>query len=316
MNVEALLKRYNIKLSSPNLEKIAGGLGGSAYLLSGNKDKNKYIIKVVTKSEVKKIQFEAEYISFLNRQSVPATEIICNNLGGLVSEDNGKFYYLCHYLEGEPVSGKLSGSVLTSHIAKYISQLHLVSSRFSPIYQASYDGYSDACKNFQHSENKRIRLIVEKIEEVAQKLHLARCPKSAIHGDITRENLLLNRSSMTIAGLIDFSDCHCDYIVWDLSIVITHLFITKTYGVDWDGIKRFYNIYNNQRPIMHNESINIVPMMIIRNLSIAAEVANLLQNGSNDVSIEKLESILNSVEQKIKLIEQNKPKLEEIFVRS
>ena len=138
--------------------------------------------------------------------------------------------------------------------------------------------------------------------------------KSLIHGDLTRENILTTSDKRHVDAIIDFGDSHNDYIAWDLAVLLTHIFITKTYGIDFPALKTFIDTYNYYLPLPKEESWSLIFFMKIRNLNLAIEV-NSLQKIQPMINKDELISIENSALTKLEMIEDNKQKLQNILFR-
>ena len=110
-----------------------------------------------------------------------------------------------------------------------------------------------------------------------------------------------------VVAFLDFGDCHKDYLVWDTAVAITQLFITKSFGIDWMGLRNFLEGYKSIIKLNNSEINAIVPFLMLRNIKIAMQVNYMRMEKKGDK--EKLLSIQQSVLKKIRLIGKNREKI-------
>lgn len=132
-----------------------------------------------------------------------------------------------------------------------------------------------------------------------------------IHGDLTRENIITNPSLDYVVSIIDFGDSTYGYLVYDLAVLLTQVFITKTWGIDFKGIEVFMNYYTQLNPLSPTERKALVAFMLYKNSSLIHEINSTLK--LMKTADESMQSIKRSAEAKINLIHDNEQRLRSIF---
>lgn len=66
---------------------------------------------------------------------------------------------------------------------------------------------------------------------------------SALHFDLTKGNIFYNNLWNDCIGFIDFDDAKYGPSVCDVAIALCLLFISKSYGINYEGIKAFIDAY-------------------------------------------------------------------------
>ena len=132
-----------------------------------------------------------------------------------------------------------------------------------------------------------------------------------IHADLARENIFLDESHTHVRAIIDFGDAHFDYLTYDIAALLTQVYVTKSWGIDFRAIEEFMGVYLKQNPLGRRELQTIVPLMKLRNLGLLHEIEQKLQKGNPDSM--SLESIRQSLEIKLRLLEEQGTHLEDII---
>ena len=95
------------------------------------------------------------------------------------------------------------------------------------------------------------------LKEVPFKIDKALTRCSMLHFDLTKVNIFYNDKNDKI-GIIDFDDAKYGPSVVDVAICCSLLFISKSKGIDTDGINTFINEYysnDNKNEIMFIKEI-------------------------------------------------------------
>jgi Ser/Thr protein kinase RdoA (MazF antagonist) len=135
--------------------------------------------------------------------------------------------------------------------------------------------------------------------------------KAMIHADLARENIFLNESCTHVKAIIDFGDAHFDYLTYDIATLLTQVYATKSWGIDFRAIEQFMDLYLKRNPLRQHELQTILPLMKLRNLGILHEIEQKLREGDPDSA--SLESIRQSLNVKLRLLEEYGTRLESII---
>lgn len=197
----------NYKINILKYEKNEESTDGNVYIIF-LKDK-KYVVKIYedifhTQSV---INLHIELIKYIN---VPNILFTINN-ETFIKVDN-KYIVLYSFLEGIQISKKF--------------------------------------KNMPLSTSKKIGKTLRKIHNITQNFNLKEIPfnidnctnrKSILHFDLTRSNIFYQKKGEI--GFIDFDDAKYGPSICDVSIAISHLYFSKTRGVDLKGLNAFIDSY-------------------------------------------------------------------------
>lgn len=292
-------------LGEATSEPISTGLSSFASLVT-YEDK-KYVLKIYNKNS--NIETEAQFGYYLFKNGVPTAKIIENSKGQLITIIGDLCGTLFEFCIGEPIKWGNISSSFSERLAEIVAKMHSLM-----LNNANIPG-KDYCKcEIDSAVGLSSEKIIQKSKEVedsVRSLIFSDIRRGLVHADLTRQNVLATKDRNDINAIIDFGDAHYDYIVWDLSILITHIFITKTYGIDWKALSDFIKKYYLLFPLTEREIEAIIPFIKIRNLNLAIE-AN--RSGSNNSkNIEELISIENSVMTKLDLVEKNQHRLAELL---
>lgn len=292
-------------LSDATFESAGSGLSSFAVIVTSGA--RKYILKIYDKNS--NIETEAQFDNYFHSNNVPTPEVIKNSEGQFITEINNLKGVLFNFCEGSQIKwGDLSVE-FSENLAEIVAKIHSLMLNNTQIKSKDYNGCEIA--SLDGLSNNKIIQKAKEMVDVSKQIIFTDLRRELIHSDITRQNLLISKDKNKINAVIDFGDAHYDYIVWDLSVLITHVFITKTYGIDWSALSTFINKYYSLFPLNSCEKIAIIPFIKIRNLNLAIEV-NLSAKNSNE-NIEELLSIENSVMTKLDTVSKYQDKLLEVF---
>jgi len=293
------------QLADAKSEPISNGLSSLAFMIT-HKSK-KYVLKIYNKNS--NIETEVQFGNYLHNEGVPAAKIIKNSKGRLISVIDGLSGALFEFCDGEPIKWGGISSVFSENLAGIAAKMHLLMLDNAQIPGKDYHG----CEISRAAGLSNIKIIQkrEEISDAVKNLVFSDLRRGLIHGDLTRQNILAAKDRNKVDAIIDFGDAHYDYLAWDLSVLITHIFITKTYGIDWKALSAFIKKYYSLFPLTEQEIDAIIPFMKIRNLNLAIEVDCLAS--TNDKNIEELISIENSVMKKLDIIKSDQKRLLELL---
>ncbi|MBI4980312.1 phosphotransferase [Candidatus Woesearchaeota archaeon] len=274
-------------------------------------DHKKYVLRIYQNRSENDIKAEVETISYLYKIGIPTPTIYQNNRGSYYGKTRGKYAALFSFTAGEhPPKGLINGN-LAREIGVKLANMQVALMKFKTIHERSFP-YADDFTEFKQKYSLIDDYILDKKKVIVSELEdiiISALRKAIIHGDITRENLLVTKQRLT--SFLDFDDCHKDYIVWDTSIAITQLFITKTSGIDWNGLRKFLEGYTEIMHLNEPEKEAVIPFLKLRNIKIAMQV-NYMMNSSKRRNT-RLKSIELSTLFKIDLIERYKKEIQDLI---
>jgi len=291
-------------LSSSEFEPLGGGL--SSFTLLVKTSDGKRVMKIADKDS--NLATEINLGNYLYLQGIPTAKVIKNKEGGITTYIDDSIGALFGFCDGEPITwGNLSEG-FSKNTAGLIAKMHLTMLESVDISAKDYSGCN--LYSLDGVTNKKIAEQYELIASDVRDIDFSGMRRVLIHGDLTRKNILIGDDRKTVSAVIDFGDAHYDFIVWDLAVMITHVFITKTYGIDREALKIFFEEYNRLLPLSRKEKNAIIPFIKARNINLAIEVNRTKKTEEN---AEELLSIENSVITKLNLIQEAKEELKNIF---
>lgn len=293
------------ELGEAKFEPINSGLSSLALLVDQNN--KKYVLKIYNKDS--NINTEVQFGYYLRNNNIPVAKIIKNSNGQLITEIENLRGVLFEFRFGNPIMRDNLSTSFSENLAEVVAKMHLLMLDNKKIPAKDY------CKcNIDPTDGLSNTKIIEKSKEIrylVKDLIFSDLRRGLIHADLTRQNVLVTEGKNNIDSIIDFGDAHYDYFAWDLAVLITHIYITKTYGIDWPALGNFIKRYKFLFPLTEKEINAIIPFIKIRNINLAIEVSRSVLDGKDN--IDELLSIENSVMTKLDLIEQNQDRLKDLL---
>lgn len=289
-------------LMEPVLDIPGDGIEGSTFIVTDGKQK--YAAKLYHDNLRAETVSKFQDCLFAAQLSVPA--VLPTKAGRLTVRLQDHTVVLSEFVSGRPIGwGKefatLSGP-LTVDLASAVANMHIISQAMST--EPKLDHSLSVAQLLDRSDSD------SKLELSASRL--ARVRKAMIHGDLARENIFLAESDSSIKSIIDFGDAHYDYITYDVATLLTQVYVTKSWGVDFQGIEEFLTLYRRLNQLQHDELQTILPLMELRNRGLLQEIEQRLNEGNTD--IETLESIRQSLRAKLRLMEEHSQQLEDLIL--
>ncbi|GEM_PF-862881 len=302
----SFLQKYSITFES--CIPIGKGLNRSASLIVGSG--KKYVLKTHKLSR----QFDTEvyFNNYLSEKGYPVAKVIKNKDNELITLEDGWQAAIFEFKKGVEINSASINNNLAIDLAKVIAKLH--KEMYNQDIISAENRFGCRISSVEGVNNQEIINKWKSLNNESKNINTNDFRKSLIHGDLTRENILTTSDKRHVDAIIDFGDSHNDYIAWDLAVLLTHIFITKTYGIDFPALKTFIDTYNYYLPLPKEESWSLIFFMKIRNLNLAIEV-NSLQKIQPMINKDELISIENSALTKLEMIEDNKQKLQNILFR-
>jgi len=303
---EILNKCINLYgIQNPIITPIGRGIEGSTFLL--NDSVQKYVLKLFPKQNIELVELEIKVIKYLQNLDIPLPKIYAGKNGRYYEKINKQYVILFSFVDGHHLSWGPIKACQARDIGINVASLQKTLERFRFTYYKKQP-YADSFEEFRDKDsyiNNTILRNKTSIQKELEKLVTNELRIQCIHGDISRENLLTLEGK--VVAFLDFGDCHKDYLVWDTAVAITQLFITKSFGIDWMGLRNFLEGYKSIIKLNNSEINAIVPFLMLRNIKIAMQVNYMRMEKKGDK--EKLLSIQQSVLKKIRLIGKNREKI-------
>ena len=285
----AMLLQNNYGLSNCLVEKPEDGIEGNTYIITAGKQK--YVAKVYGNQQQADIL--ANYQNALYEANVPVSAIVKTQANELATKLNGQYAVLCEFAHGSPLGWRKELSnmpnPLSRSIALALAKMHYVGQSI----HAAKLGYALSAPAVLSPHN------------------LKACRQTLIHGDLTRENIFVDPHTSALTAIIDFGDAHYDYITYDIAIALTHIYVTKSWGIDFSGIEDFLAAYTRHTSLTQHERQTILPFMIFRNTVLLREIDLQLTKDRDDHK--DLESIKQSLQTKLLLLKEHSSQMKNIF---
>lgn len=277
------------------------GIEGATYIISGGGQK--FVAKIYG-SQIHAVTI-ARFQDLLAARKLPTPGLMKTKTGSLTATISDKFVVLSEYLEGDPIGWNEDSLhipvTISNDVAHVLAKMHTLDSFTTESkidHSLSVENIlAKAGTNIEYKETRRVLSTVRQV---------------MVHGDLTRENILLNTSRSSVSGIIDFGDVHYDYITYDLAILLTQVYVTKTWGIDFAGIKDFLISYEKQNHLSLAEKESILPLMRLRNQGLLRQIKEQLGSSTEDREI--LESIKASLETKLELLSKNQDYLKKVIL--
>ena len=200
-------KNYNLKIRS--MEKEPNSTEKNVYIL--NCKNGKYVAKAYKNIEHTNTMCDLQ--GYLNKIGLNVPEIIKTKKKSPYIKIEERYIVIYSFLKGEQVGEIIKNNMLDNQtialIANKIRELHNVTKN----------------KDFNLPEST----FANKLER-----------KSVLHYDLTKDNIFVYNGNI---GFIDFDDAMYGDSVCDIAIAILLLFISKSRGIDINGIKVFIDSY-------------------------------------------------------------------------
>jgi len=300
--VNQILKKYSLDLNV-GIERIHFGIDNYNFVITDNK---KYVLHIYKKKTYPEIIKEVKLMQYLIGKKAPLPQIIETKNGNLISNNEDKYAVLFEFIQGEHPPWAHLDLGLCSDIGNKLANMHksLLEFKSNDYAIQLADSFSDL-SNF----NKIDEFLINKKQTTIKELknyELSKLRISIIHGDICRENLIIHKNKLV--AIIDFSDAHKDYLVWDLATALSQLFITKTAGIDWKGLEAFLKAYTKENALNQQEKSILITFMKLVNIKLAL----IMDSQMEEDKTEDLLSIKTSLLTKLILIEENQKRLENL----
>lgn len=286
------LLQHTYGLSEPLVEIPEDGIEGNAYLITAKK--MRYVAKVYT--SLMQANTLANYQNAVHTAGAPVPVITKTLASELVATISGLHIVVCEFAHGNPIGWRNEfakiPAILSRDIAQALAKMHQVNQNLSETKIAHSLSAVDHLSDFLHDNT---------LKSVRQTM---------IHGDLTRENVFVDSATSKLTAIIDFGDAHHDYITYDIATALTQIYVTKSWGIDFEGIKDFLRVYTECNGLTSNERQTILPLMTFRNMILLREIEQKLTQRDDR---EDLESIQHSLQTKLDLLQEHRSRIGSIL---
>lgn len=303
--LENVLKAY-FATGGKVRQQLSSMSGGALMLVHGGQ---KFVLKVFGEALV--ARRDVQFHSLLHDQGLPVPAIVANRNGKPITLHGGKSYVLYEFCEGREIGWGDDLASVPKQLAKSLADAVAALHNFM-IDKEAIDAprFHQALRVPEDLENGGLTVPYQNALAELKGLGLDDFATVAVHSDLTRENIFVSDDLSHITGIIDFGDAHYDFVVWDTAVLITQVFITKSWGIDWEGIGWFLEEYYRLFQLSHAEKASLVPLIKIRNVQLAIEAGVQSLSDKNEM----LRSIQSSASTKLLTVEKNTDRLRRLFI--
>jgi len=244
-----VLKNYAIGRYKSH-KHIDWALQNTVYLV--NTTGGKYILKIFEQSGIDFIKFQVRIIDYLASKGIPVAKISKSSENKDILFYKNKLIIIQKFLLGnkpEEFDSKLTKNIATifSLMSRYLLKLKL---------KGKYVWRVD--HQFKPNKDKRVSSILginfkdaeKNLLQQLRKINRKKLRKSVIHGDFHGPNLLVKDNKLN--AIIDWDDCHEDYLAYEIAVFIMDSFVTEK-KADKEQIKIFFREYQKNLKLMAEE---------------------------------------------------------------
>lgn len=296
--IDALERLYNLK--NVNMKVPEDGLEGNTFIIMSGTQR--FVAKVY--GERKRAEAIAQFQNLLNSHDLPVPSILETLDGSLVATFGKNYIILSAYVKGEQISwnadfAKIKPS-LSASLAEALANIHKLSNTMNDVAKIDHplSAHNILSRLRNNHEVKHLQVALTEVRQ------------SMIHSDLARENVFLTSNRDTVEAIIDFGDAHFDYITYDIATLLTQIYVTKSWGIDFDGIQDFLTVYNKHYELNTIEKNSVLPLMSLRNRGLLDQIESDLIAPNADS--ETLLSINSSLKTKLELLAKHQRRLRAI----
>lgn len=221
MNIKNVI-RDNYYIEPKEVKKNGDSTDGNVYIINSDK---KYVLKIYD-SEIHANSMVLLHDYLLNKEfHVPKIIKTKDNKGCLKNED--KIFVIYSFLEGSQLNEfkKIPDEIIVK-VSKELRRFHDNTS-------TNEYNFDNLC--FGNIKSKRL---------------------SVLHFDLTKDNIFYTNDKI---GFIDFDDAKYGPSICDVAIIISFLFISKSRGMDKEGLNLFIDSYYGEDLELKREEIVLIP---------------------------------------------------------
>jgi len=245
---EEIAEKYELGKYKSN-RHIWHALENTVYFIQTTK--GKYILKIFKKSNSKFIKYQIKMTDYLAKNKVLTPRILKTKSGKGIHNYKKHDITIQEFIIGEERE-KLN-NIQVKNIGKEIGRLN------KKLLKLNLKGGDNWGKDHQFKLEKNNVLKINKLDikkeeksliKDLKKINRKKLRKSIIHSDLGDSNLLFKNNNLV--AIIDWDDAHRDYLIYELSAVISSFFISKDL-VKKEQIKLFLKHYQKELKINSEE---------------------------------------------------------------
>lgn len=290
------LLKHDYSMNDPTLGQLSNSAKEITMIVTDGG--RKCVLKMFGETET--AELVASFQDFLHNRGLRVPCVIAGNDKKITKHHEDRTLVLMEFVEGHGISwddeGKKLKDELVKSIAQMIARMHLA------VLKAENE---EKLKPFVGGSS-----LLPSGEQIYG-LNLSQMRKALVHGDLTRENILVSPSYDSVVAIIDFGDASYNYLAYDLAVVLTQVFVTKTWGIDIQGIQSFMAHYNKLNPLFTAEQKALLPFMLYKNSNLIDEIDRW--KGTEQADETDYRSMKSSAQAKITLIQNNELQLRQIL---
>lgn len=290
MYVYLLVRNYG--LMKPLVSQLSSNTSQTTMLVTN--PTNQLVLKAFHDSQ--KATLVAEFQDYLHVAGLNVPAIVRTTDKKLYLENGTSSMVLMEYVEGHGIGWtddtQTLGNALVTSIARTVAMMHQAALAFK------FSVLPKGLVLMPHG------IATEGLDDTDLRT-------AFIHADFTRENIIVTPSYDAVASVIDFGDTMYGYLAYDLAVLLTQVFVTKTWGIDIHGIEMFMEEYSKLNPLSSAEQKVLVNFMLHKNHSLIDEIDHI--DDKTAEAKNRTQSIKRSAQAKIELILNSELQLRSII---
>ena len=234
-----------------SFDGISSGVTNTNYLVTTSL--NKYIFTVFEHHSMGELPFFINLMTFLSAHNIDCPNPILDKHKNAINLLKGKPALLVSFLNGSEVE-KIS-EIHCFAVGKSLARMHSITKTFSEK-RKNDRGLEWIKEKFAGMKSKLTSLEKNMIElEIDFLSHhdVGDLPKSTIHGDLFRDNVLFLNEKRP--SFIDFYYACEEVLVFDIAIALNDWCIDADGAIDKNKLKEFIGGYETERPLTKEERV-------------------------------------------------------------
>jgi homoserine kinase type II len=234
-----------------SFDGISSGVTNTNYLVTTSL--NKYIFTVFEHHSMGELPFFINLMTFLSGHNIDCPNPILDKQKNAINLLKGKPALLVSFLNGSEVE-KIS-EIHCFAVGKSLARMHSITKTFSEK-RKNDRGLEWIKEKFTEMKSKLTSLEKNMIElEIDFLSHhdVDDLPKSTIHGDLFRDNVLFLNEKRP--SFIDFYYACEEVLVFDIAIALNDWCIDADGAIDKNKLKEFIGGYETERPLTKEERV-------------------------------------------------------------
>lgn len=231
------------------LQGIVSGVENTNYFVTTSN--GRFVLTLFERLTADELPFYLNLMAHLARHGIPCPSPVANRRNQFLDELNGKPACIVSRLSGK--STATPSSAQCAAIGAMLGQMHIAGQSFSQIMpnpRGTAWRAVTAPQVLTFLDAAQAVLLLNEVALHAQQ-DLARLPQGVIHGDLFRDNVLLEEDR--IGGLIDFYFACSDALLYDVAITVNDWCMNADGALDTARAQSFLRAYHAVRPLLDNE---------------------------------------------------------------